>query len=370
MKTPPKIVFFLFMYGFLSHAMSGYNHHLPSLHCLYENQKTVIRIASISTWRSNNSYGSCKSQLEDVLIAHPENALEYLSVRCDRIFGFHGCSIDENELREFVHPVIEKNVLGNHYTLMKECRNKFCPLTRSMSNQTRTSFENELVENIKQQFTRGARLKYVGFATGFNFLGDLRILMQLKKEGYLFEKIQFIDPVFGAVIDFVKNPNNLDADHKLAINVQKLIYDIRMSPSAYFNKIKLAVIAQFLSILSAYDGDDVVEIYPNVKTFLDDPSNALNQADIITSFDMIDPAHYLNNSDNLKKINADFLSLKMAHSNALVGFLGITSMTTAKEHTAQEWKLVVQAEIASKKWRMSQKKTIEFKVGSKSISRL
>jgi hypothetical protein len=329
---------------------SATKHKFPTLHWNYVAGKAIYKIADPKEWRQSNSYQEHKREIEVAIDEKPELTLLYSKKRFESIVldpvvhkQFHIKDIDELFIA-----TVQENIVGNHFVFMKECNESWCPLSRSVVkvelakgsrarrkarghhsashnhvaiNHKRREFENDFVERIKLRFNNATPLRYVGFASGLSLLGDVRILMKLKMAGYTFEKIQFIDPIVEPVIQFAKlNVEQFgSAAFPLPMDGAELkgYYE---NNSHHFEMImNTHLIAQFLAILSNYPGDEVIEYYPNVRTYLADDSNLQEKAHIITTFDLLDPRAHAGGF--AEQIMRDFDALKNHNEGALIGSL-------------------------------------------------
>ena len=318
------LIFIVVIFANLSLAMEQDNreHRPPTLSLDYQGNRAIFKIASPQEWRDGNSYLRNKLAIEQAIIAEPEAAIEYSvkrfsSIVLDPIFKKRFDIKDIKEMDEFFHPTQDKNIVGNHYTLIKECSESWCPLTRSLTNRKRTDFENTFVERIKKHHDIQTPIRYIGFGSGLSLFSDLRIILMLKKAGYKFEKIQIIDPAVEPYINcFIKlNTKNGAVSPELPRN-GKTLKEYFSNITHFESILNTHLIAQFLGILSNYDGDEIVEYYLNIDDYIKDFTDS-SKAHVIVTLDVLDP----NSIANLKAIPIiqDFEKLKLYNNGALMG---------------------------------------------------
>lgn len=312
----------------ISHA-----HELPRLFLDFKGEKAVLRISRPDHWRdrSDNTYKINKEKIESAIIDNPEETSAYVAKRYNSLISA-GTEIDaannkykgnfKKAVIEEFFPLDNRNILENHFALMKDCRGDHCPLTRSENNTKRREFEDDFVERVMRRYNFREPLRYIGFGVGMSLLGDLRILMKLKKAGYEFQKIQFIDP---SVEEYLSNIKLLiktwGATDRLTFpaNVNDLETIFNKVPGFFGTTMMTHVLAQFLAILSNYSGNEVIEYYPNVKAYNRDKSNKSQKAHIITTLDLFDQMGRKDGKN--EKALSDFKLLKKLNPNALAGSL-------------------------------------------------
>lgn len=307
-----------------AHAMEvnqAESHRFPPLFWDFKGEAAVLKIASLENWRQENSYKAHKKAIEEAIIDHPESSVSYGNERFSTIIlqAVMHRNFVEKEVGELFNPTTTQHRIGNHHAFMRECSEN-CPLARSVTNSRRTNFEDDFVARVKQRYSDTKEpLRYVGFGSGFGVLGDLRILMKLKMAGYRFQKIQFIDPVVTPWLNWMKF-KILFKGAGLAFSPRdaselKGIYEA--NPFEYALNMNVQIFAQFLAILSNYDGDDVIEYYPNVATYLKANPAQNQKAHIITTLDLLEAV----SKPHTENILGDFRALKSHNDGALVGEL-------------------------------------------------
>lgn len=301
-------------YGHYSLAADLRRHDFPTLYWDYYNNKSILKLADPEDWRTGNSYKHFQHDIETAIINNSESTVR------DNLTHVQALLLDPlNDRAKFSPDLLDslsEYISKNHYVFMKECEWEYCPVLRTNTNSMRKDFEDNLVNRIKRQFPhKNKALRYIGFGAGFSLFSDIRVLLKLKMAGYTFDKIQFIDPQIAPHIDFIQQnvANSGAQSFPLAMDGQSLRDIFEDNPQHFGMIINTQILAQFIGILSNYEGDDVVEYYKNVYDYLSDNKN-MSDHTVITSFDLISPKSQQQDLNELE-------TLRKAHPRALVGLL-------------------------------------------------
>lgn len=310
-----KILLCVIFFSLLSPFCFGMQHTLPVMQWSLTPQKAQFALHNRSAWRSQNSYGAHKSEIEQAMFLHTKNLAKETTARFSHW--------DEKEnINEFFAPINEESALKNHYALIKDCICPHCPLNRwRFAAELRSQFEDEFLEKLIARFPdTTAAISYIGFGSNFNFLSDLRIILQLKKRGYRFNKLQFIDPVFALLFEFISNKGK---EHSVfdPISWMPVLKEVRKNSNQLNPIIKTITLTQVLALLSLYDDDNIIELYTNAEAFVSDPENngATNPC-IITALDLID-AGKANDAETKANILHDFRRVTTHKPDAPFGFI-------------------------------------------------